>query len=199
MIYGDFESEIFDKPHDVVVLSLLPDAHSGLYRNRHTGNYIVFSSRNFDLTNPQNINGYISGNMQNHGFPFTEEIIRSFSDKWEFCTATPDDILIRNLEYIYENAAGNPLIILLLGSELPFEGENAEFAGHESVHRHMNEVVRNFTEGRDRIRLVDPNDHIKSQEDYVDCCDHYSRRVYYEMAMDIMRIIRGELYNEELF
>ena len=59
LIYGDFESEIFDKPHVVVVLSLLPDAHSGLYRNKRTGNYIVFSSRNFDLTDPKNMNGFI--------------------------------------------------------------------------------------------------------------------------------------------
>ncbi len=190
LIYGDFESEIFDKPHDVVCLSLLPDAHSGLYKNKRTGNYIVFGSRNFDLTDPANTGGYITGTMQNHGFPFSEAVIRDFSEKWEFCQATPDDMLLRNLEFIYENAAGAPTIILLLGSELPFEGENAEFAGHEPVHRHINELVRDFVKDKDRIRLVDPNVYIRSGEDYVDCCDHYSRRVYYEMAMEIMRIIR---------
>ncbi len=189
IIYGDFETELFKKPHDIVIYSLLPDCHSGIYRHRGTGARIAFGSRNFDLTDPANTPGYIDGTIQNHGFKFTEKIIRDFSEKWEFEGATPPEVLIENLQFMYDRAPGEPRFILLLGSTVPFEGENAEFAGHEEFHAQINPLVREFAKDKDRIRLVDPGDYIRSTEDYADCCDHYSRRVYMEMASDIRRLI----------
>ncbi len=195
IIEGDFETKLFTEEYHVICLSLLQDLSAGLYENKETGEYISFSSRNFDLTSPEFKDRFISGEIQGHEFPFTEEIIDSFSEKWEFVGATPFELLLRNLDYIYDNVKGEPIIILLLGSEIDYEGNNEgsagrpfkkgaeeEFAGLCDVYREINPVIKAFAEDHERMRVIDPTEYIHSQADFEDCINHFSRNVYYEIA-----------------
>lgn len=190
---GDFETMIFKNEYHVICYSLLPDCHSGLYRNKRTGKYITFGSCNFDLTDKLNTAGYIDGSITNHAFKFNEQIIREFSKNWEFVGTTSGEDLIRNLKYIYDNAPGNPIFILFLGSEIEYEGENAEFANHAGRHKEINELVKNFAEDKERIRIINMTDFIKSQDDYEDCINHFSRNVYYNLAAAVVSCI-NELF-----
>ena len=79
--------------------------------------------------------------------------------------------------------------MLLLGSEIEYEGENEEFADHAKRHSQVNRAVEAFAEGRERIKLINVTDHIRSQEDFVDCIDHYSRRIYYDLATAVCSCI----------
>jgi|GEM_PF-232639 len=185
LIYGDFDSTLFTKEYDVICYSLLPDSHAGLYKNKRTGHFITFGSRCFDLTDPEMTSKYIEGSVQNHGFAFTKEIISDFAEKWEYVGATSIEQLLHNLQFIYDNVKGAPEIILLLGSEIPFEGVSEEFAEHEVYHREVNEAVRRFAAEYDRVKLIEITDYIESQEDYVDCINHFSRRVYQAVAQRI--------------
>jgi len=188
----DFETSIFSKEYDVICLSMLPDAHAGLYKNKQTGNYISFGSTNFDLTDSSNTQGYIDGTIVNHFYPFTEDIIDSFADKWEYVGTTDPMELLRNLDYIYENVMGNPTIVLILGSEIEYEGENEEFANHSKRHQEMNELIRAFAEDHDRIRLIEATKYIHSQEDYEDSINHFARNVYYDMATELVGYINDK-------
>lgn len=182
---GDFDTSLFEREYGVICYSLLTDCHAGLYRNKKSGGYISFGSRNFDLTDPANWQGYIEGSIVNHLYPFTEDILRKFSEEWEYVGATKVEALERNLEYMYNHIKGEPLFVLMLGSELEYEGENAAFAGHASFHRDVNDMARRFAKGRDRVKLIEATKYIRTQSDYVDCIDHYSRNVYYEMAQEL--------------
>lgn len=186
---GDFETMLFEREYHIVCYSLLPDCHAGLYRNRSTGRYISFGSVNFDLTDGRNWQGYIDGSIVNHGFPFTERILRNFSENWEFVGTTPKEMIVRNLEYMYFNAPGSPVFVLLLGSEIEYEGENAEFANHAGRHKEINKVVRDFAADKKRVRLVNMTDFIHSQEDYGDSINHFSRKVYYDLATAVCSCI----------
>ena len=187
--HGDFETLLFQKEYHIICYSLLPDCHAGLYRNKETGFSISFGSVNFDLTDKNNWQGYIGGSIVNHGFPFTEEIIKDFSEKWEFVGTTPIDEIIRNLEYMYMNAPGNPVFVLLLGSEIEYNGENAEFANHAKRHKEVNEKVKAFAVGKKRIKLINMTDFINSQEDFGDSINHFSRSVYYNLATAVCSCI----------
>lgn len=186
---GDFETMLFRKKYHVVCYSLLPDCHAGLYRNKQTGLYVSFGSVNFDLTDEKNISGYIDGTCTNHLFCFTEKIIRDFAQKWEFVGTTPPELLIRNLEYMYEYALGKPRFVLLLGSEIEYEGKNEEFADHAPRHKVINSLVREFAKDRQRITLINTTDFIHSQADYEDCINHFSRNVYYDLATAVCSCI----------
>lgn len=193
IVKEDFETVLFKERFDVICLSLLPDCHAGLYKNKRTGHFINFGSVNFDLTDPKNTEGYIDGSIVNHAFLFNRKIIEEFSNNWEFVGTTEPIMLLENLDYIYENIPGNPIIILLLGSETEYEGDNPEFANHAKRHREVNELVREFAKDHDRIRLINPTDYIHSQQDYFDSINHFSRNVYYDIATRIVEIINKEL------
>ncbi|MCM1215148.1 MAG: HAD-IIIC family phosphatase [Lachnospiraceae bacterium] len=189
LTHGDFETMLFQREYHIICYSLLPDCHAGLYRNRKTGLYASFGSVNFDLTDKKNMAGYIDGSIVNHGFPFTEEIIRNFAERWEFVGTTPEYAVVRNLEYMYDNVPGTPTFVLLLGSETEYEGENAEFADHAERHKEINALVKAFAEGKKRVRLINMTDFIKSQADYADCINHFSRNVYYNLATAVCACI----------
>ncbi|MCM1534380.1 MAG: HAD-IIIC family phosphatase [Clostridium sp.] len=182
LTHGDFETLLFQNKYHIICYSLLPDCHAGLYRNKKTGQYISFGSVNFDLTDERNMAGYIDGTIVNHAFPFTEEIIREFSKKWEFVGTTSGEDLLRNLEYMYYHAPGEPKFVLLLGSETEYEGENAEFANHAERHKAINALVKEFAADKPRMKWIAATDFIHSQEDYEDCINHFSRNVYYQLA-----------------
>lgn len=193
MTSGDFQTSIFNREYHVICYSLLPDCHTGLYRNRNTGAYISFGSRNYDLTDPKNKQGYIDGSIVNHLFPFTEKVIDRFAREWEFVGVTAGEDLIRNLDYMYVHAIGSPMFILLLGSETEYEGINEEFANHAEHHKEINALVKAYAGDKDRIRIIEMTEYIHSQEDYEDSINHFSRNVYYQLATRVCAYINEKV------
>lgn len=193
IVPGDFQTSIFSREYHVICYSLLPDCHTGLYRSRKTGGYISFGSKNFDLTARENVKGYIDGSIVNHAFPFTEDIIARFARDWEFVGVTPGDDLIRNLDYMYTHALGAPMFILLLGSEIEYEGINEEFANHAEHHKEINALVRAYARDKDRMRIIEMTDYIHSQDDYDDSINHFSRNVYYQLATTMCACINEQV------
>lgn len=193
IVEGDFQTSIFSREYHVICYSLLPDCHAGLYRNRKTGGYISFGSRNFDLTAPENTQGYVDGSIVNHAFPFTREIIAKFAGDWEFVGATPGQDLIRNLDYMYNHVPGTPVFILLLGSEIEYGEINDEFANHAEYHREINALVKEYAKDKERMRIINMTDYIHSQEDYSDCINHFSRDVYYQLAATMCTYINEQV------
>ncbi len=186
---ADFETKIFDEEYHVICISTLPDLSAGLYRNKGTGEYISFSNKNSDLTDPENMGHFIDGTYQGHGFKFTKEVIEEFAKDWEFVGNTPLDLLMRNLDFIYDNVKGRPLIILILGSEKDYEGYNQEFDALGEIYRDYNPVLEEFASDHERMRVINITDFIGSQEDFEDCINHFSRNVYYKIAGEICRYI----------
>lgn len=190
---GDFETSIFSREYHVICYSLLPDCHAGLYRSKETGGYISFGSKNFNLTAPENMKGYIDGSIVNHAFPFTENIIAQFARNWDFVGTTSGEDLIHNLDYMYTHALGEPMFILLLGSEIEYEGENDEFADHANHHKEVNSLVKTYAKDKERIKLIEMTKYIHSQDDYEDSINHFSRNVYYQLAADVCTRINDQV------
>ncbi len=182
IIEGDFETGLFTNEYHVICYSLLQDLQAGLYRNKHTGYYISFSSRNFPLTDPAFHDRFINKEIQGHGFDFTKEILDSFAKDWEYVEEVPVELLLRNLEYIYDHVPGEPVFVLLLGSETDYEGSNEEFDNLVEIYRSINPVIKAFAADHERMRIIDPTDFIHSQDDFEDSINHYSRNVYYEIS-----------------
>ena len=189
IIKGDFETKLFDQNYHVICFSLLADLCAGLYKNRNSGAYISFGSRNHNLTDEKEKFRFINKEIQNHNFEFTEKIISDFSANWEFVGSTSIEMLLDNLDYIYENVKGKPLMILLLGSEIDYNGYNEEFDGMAAVYREINPVIEAFAEDHERIKVINPSKYIHSQDDFEDCINHFSRNVYYEIAGEICNCI----------
>lgn len=191
--YGDFHTNLFTTSYDVICYSLLPDCHSGLYQKKDGSFRIAFGSKNFDLTNPDYWDGYINGTLPNHAFPFTKEILEAFRRDWDFAGQITAREIVENIAWMKTQIPGHPAIILLLGSSIPCEKENAEFADHASFHAEINSLVKEVFANDTQIHIIDPSDFIHSQEDYMECINHYSRNVYYDLATEIVKIINAAI------
>ncbi|SES00671.1 FkbH-like domain-containing protein [Butyrivibrio fibrisolvens] len=189
----DFKTKLFENEYNVICYSLLPDCQAGLYKRKDKELYISFSSRNTPVTDPECKEGFINGSKPGHAFHFTEKIIDEFAENWEFVGVTPLELVFRNLDYIYDHVKGKPIIILLLGSEVDYEGDNEEFNGLSEYHRDFNPIIREFADDHDRMKVINLTDFVHSQEDYIDSVNHFSRNVYYNVAGEIVRYINENL------
>lgn len=189
----DYYTSIFENEYDVICLSLLPDCHAGLYYNKAKDLYINFGSVNFPLTDEENWEGYIDGSIVNHFYPFTREVLESFAEEWEFVGTTSVEALLQNLRYIYENVKGTPDIILVLGSETEYIGDNSEFADHANRHRLVNCAVKQFCDSTERMHYINTTEFISSNDDYIDCINHFSRNVYYDIATNLVSKINDKV------
>lgn len=190
---GDFSTKLFEEQYHVICYSMLSDLVEGLYKRKGSDEYIAFSNKNQVLTDPANKESFINGSFQNHAFPFTGDIIDKFSEDWEFVGITPLELLFRNLDYIYDHVKGKPLLIILLGSETDYEGSSPEFDGLAEIYRQYNPVITEFAMDHDRMKVINITDFIHSQDDFEDCINHFSRKVYYKIAGEISRIINETL------
>lgn len=185
----DFETKLFEEEYNVICFSMLSDLSGALYRNKESGKYLSFASKNHNLTDNEMAHKFISGEIQNHGFSFTEDIIKRFADKWEYIGITPIDLLFRNLDYIYDNVKGKPIIILLLGSEIDCDHNIEEFDDLVDIYRAYNPMIQEFVNDHERMRTVNVTDFIHSQDDFGDCINHFGRNVYYKLAGEICKYI----------
>ncbi|MCR5418320.1 MAG: HAD-IIIC family phosphatase [Lachnospiraceae bacterium] len=185
----DFETKILKDSYHVICYSLQQDFTAGMYENKKNGCRISFGGFRWDLTDEKNRKRYIDGEIQNHGFTFTDEIIDRFADEWDFIGGNSVDRVIDNLDLIYKNVPGKPLIILLLGSTVPYEGYDEGTEGLLEMYRNANPVIREFAERHDRVKVIDPSAYIHSNNDYRDNINHFSRNVYYEIAGEICNLI----------
>ena len=93
-------------------------------------------------------------------------------------------MVIKNLNYILENLHAK--LVLILGSEIPTNKIQAGYDNMAERHKMLNSVIKK--EFKDRVEFIELTDFIKNDEDYTTCINHFSRRVYVDLAKKIVEI-----------
>ena len=181
MLSGSF----FTKRYDLIVLSTLIESSYHIYRKKGTDLRVVFGG--YDLTNPKYWEGYIKGSIYTGGNRFTEDYLRSFSEKYECIGVTTPEMYIVFLQKCLLWLPEETSLCLILGATSVFEGE--EIA--KKRHRLLNDAVKAFSVDHPRIKYIEIDDCIKDPSDFVDGINHYSARVYFELAKKIIDVIQS--------
>ena len=189
--HGDMYSDlIYRNPYKVVFISILTDANLGVYRRKGTGEHLAMMEYLHPLTNPVNWPGIISGEYPNSGFAFTEDILREFSEKYEFVGRNTPEQVVENLKYIRKNLPGDCVLAVMLGGELYYEKNTFEaYQDRHLVHREMNEAIRVWARMESNVRLMDVNRYLKDQSSFYDHFNHYIKPVYYALAQEMVQIV----------
>lgn len=190
---GDFTTKLFEEEYHVICFSMLSDLVQGLYKRKDKEEYIAFTNKNHVLTDGNNKDGFINGTLNGNQYPFTSEVIDEFASNWEYVGIIPIELLFRNLDYIYDHVKGKPIIILILGSEIDYEGFSDEFGGLAEIYREYNPAITEFALDHDRMKVINITDFIHSQDDFIDSINHFSRNVYYNIAGEICNYINEKL------
>lgn len=181
-----FRTKMYDNDTVVLVISTLIEGNLGVYRRKEDGFKIAYGEWTYPLTDENNWSRYI--NMSD-GL-FTNDSLTKFRESYEFIgRQTPADFIV-NLKQILDKVSSDTVVCLMLGSEMPYEkNKQLAYVSRDEYHKELNKLLRDYAETTSRIRLVDFNKYIHSQEDFTDNINHFQRRVYFEAAQELNYII----------
>ena len=191
---GMYSDAIYKKGYKVAIISILADANLGVYRRKESGERIAVMEYIHPLTEEKSWNGILSGEFPHVGFDFTKEILREFSEKYEFVGRNNADDILENLKYIRANLSDDCLLVIMLGGELYYEKNTFEaYEDRHLVHKEINAKIREWTNERSDIKLIDVNKYLVDQSSFYDHFNHYIKPVYYKIAGDIVEIINEHI------
>lgn len=180
MLSGSF----FTKEYDVIVLSTLIESVRLIYQKKGTNIRVVFGGN--DLTDPQEWPGLINNTYYTAGNTFTLEYLRSFSEHYECIGVTTPEMYVSFLEKCLKWLPQKTHLCLILGATKLFDGADAQKARH----RKLNAAIKAFAVGNPRIKCIEIDDCIHDSTDFAGALNHYSARVYYELAQRMINVIQ---------
>lgn len=185
-----FSDLIFKKTYNVVFLSVLNDVNLGLYKRKETGELVAFTEAYYPLTDPKNWQGYIDGEYWTAGFKFTTDVLEAFREKYEYIGRITAEKTIENIDYIREKLPESTLLVIMLGSEVPYEDN--EFEAYEDrhiLHAVYNQAVKEYSANKNNVKYLDVNNYIVGQNSFYKHINHFIPEVYYKMAQDMVKLI----------
>ena len=183
----EFETEFFNPKYNVIILSLLQAAYRGIYINKNNGHYAEYGYINCDVTDENNWDTVLSSIPEEYKEQ-NRRVLMDFKKNYTFAGNPPIDLLMQNLKYIRENLKPETRLIFILGSEIKTDKTLEGYDGVCEQHILLNKHVREFAKNYDNIDIIEITDLIQSDDDYSECINHFSRRIYVEIARKIIEI-----------
>lgn len=194
---GMYNDSIYQNSYRVVFISILSDANLGVYRRKDTGEKLAFLEYIHPITDPASWPGLIEGRYSNAGFRFTEEVLREFSEKYEFVGRNSPEQIVENLTYIRTHLPEECVMTVMLGGELYYEKNTFEaYMDRHLVHKGINDAIRAWAHGQGNVRLMDVNRYLVDQSSFYDHFNHYIKPVYYALAAEMVQIVNDATGSE---
>ena len=185
-----FETRLYDKDVSLVFLSTQIEPNLGLYRNNSTGVLFAFGEYLYPLTEKQNWNGYIDKTIFSSKNDFTLDWLSWFKEHHTFEGRMTPKMIIDNYKEILKKITPDAKLCLILGSEMPYlNNTQPAYKDRHLIYKDINTAVRDFAKHEDRVYVLDLNDYLHSQEDFLDNINHYQRYVYYNASLKANEII----------
>ena len=193
-----YHTSVLSEPYDIICLSPLMDATLSVYRNKEKGYCIPYGLYSKPMTDEANWTAYQAKQVMTARSNFTKEMLEHFQQTFEAIDYRPEDIAENFASIIarIQNVFPKTKFVIITLPELAYhsgsrKGENP-LEGKEHVHKAINDSLHAAFDSREDIRFLDVNQYIKSQADYFDNINHYSKIVYYKLAQELIAIIREE-------
>ena len=188
----EFETKFFKNKYNIIFLSILSNTFSGLYINKHNGDYAIFGYANCDITDERNWELTL-GNLTGPQREASLQQLKDFKANYTFAGDPPTEVTLKNLKYIRETLPQDTELVIFMGSEIHTDKFIKGYEGMAPRHVELNRAVEKFAKDYDNITLVNFTDFIKSDNDYTVCINHFTREVYAEIAKKIVGIANEKL------
>lgn len=185
MLSGSF----FAEKYDLIILSTLIESTYQIYRKKGTDIRVVFGG--LDMTDPENWEHYINRTTYTGGNVFTEDYLRSFSEQYECLGLTTPEMYISFLQKCLDWLPEGTSLCLILGATKLFDGQEDV----KERHLKLNNAIKAFSQNHPRIRFIDIDDCIGEPSDFAGEINHFSSRIYFEIAhriIDMIEFVTGK-------
>ena len=181
MLNGSF----FSGSYDMIFLSTLIESKYLVYQKKGTEIKVVFGGA--DLTNKANWNGLTNGSYYTGGNHFTTSFLQTFSENYVCKGYTTPESYIAFLEKCLQWLPERTHLCLILGSTVYYKGDEEL----KRRHRLLNDAIIDFASNHPRINYIELDRCIHDVSDYEDSLDHFSTRVYYNLAQEIIKTVQS--------
>lgn len=178
-----FHSVFFTKHYDVIFLSTLIESDFLIYQKKGCKIKVAFGGN--DLTDKNNWDGYLDGSFYSGGNHFTKDFLQSFAEKYENIGTTTQEMYITFLNNCLKWLPTSTTLCLILGTT-NYYNKDVEIVQR---HRKLNEAIINFAGTHPRIKYIALDDCIQDYSDYAGAINHFSSRVYYNLAQKMIQVI----------
>jgi FkbH-like protein len=193
-----FNTNVFNYKNYVLILSFLTEYSRGVYQAKHNDRLkILYGNYDIDITKEKNWDYLLSKNYYDN--KITLPFLKMFKEKFEY--KGPVDILDfkKYLSWLLERVEAKR-IVFITGSEFNFEKKIGNIIDQEKNrylhHIEFNNVLRDYVNKYKSISIVNVDNYIKGKFDFNDNIRHYNRKVYYNMANDIVSILNKKRNNK---
>jgi hypothetical protein len=107
-------------------------------------------------------------------------------DSWEDGSDTLLPELFGTLDSLCGDTPGNPLLVILLGSEIPFEAGSDSDKKLAELHAELRPIIEDYALAQSRIRTINITDYIHDQSDFDNSVNRFSVRVYSDIVEQIV-------------
>lgn len=194
--FGDsamFDTAMFDRDIAYIVLSTFADPNLGLYRCKKTGAKIAFGEHCNDLTDEALWPEFINGTLFTANCPFTRSSLAAFKRDFEYVGRIRPEEIVQNISLIYKHLAPEAVLILVLGSEIPYEANTqAAYQDRHVYNARLNQLLRAWAQDKPRVTFIDVNRHLEGQSTFTNSINHFTRNVYYQMSKDLLEIVNKD-------
>lgn len=116
--------------------------------------------------------------------------MRDFKNNYKFKGRITIEEMVNNLNFIRNHITENTLLVIMLGSEVPFENNHFEaYMDRHELHKKYNDAVRLYAKDKENVKVLDVNKYITGQDCFYKHINHFTPKVYYEMAQDMVKLI----------
>ncbi len=179
-----FRSSFFTNKYDVIFLSTLIESDFLIYHKKGTAIDVAFGGN--DLTDPNNWDHYLNGDYYSAGNHFTKDFLNAFAEKYESIGFTTPEKYIVFLQKCLEWLPTSTTLCLILGATQHYN----DMADVVQRHKNLNNAIVAFAKANPRIQYISLDDCIDDSSDYADGINHFSSRVYYNLAQKMIYVIR---------
>ena len=191
-----FSKKFYSKEYNIVFYSLFTDPNLGLYKRKKTGEIIAFGEYCFDLTDTNNWDGYICGDIFNANCVFTKENLSVFKDKYEYIGRISPKQVVENLDFIRNHMDKSVTLVLFLGVEFPYPNNNKKCCeDRHEYHKELNQLVRNWAKTSKKVKLLEFGEYVTSPNEMLNNINHFIKPVYYKMANRVIDLVNEENQN----
>ena len=182
---GMLSGAFFTKPYDMIVLSTLIESKYRIYQKKGTDIKVAFGGNN--LTCQDNWEGFLNGHYYTWGNRFDLDFLRRFASDYVCLGHTTPEMYVAFLKKCLQWLPEKTHLCLILGSTLHYNKENVLVQRH----RELNEAIIAFAKDHPRICFIELDHCIRNRSDYEGSPDHFSTRVYYNLAQEIVRQVEA--------
>lgn len=186
-----FDTALFDRDLNVVFLSSVLEPALGIYKNRITGRMFAYGGLwDKPLTDKKYWDAYVNNEVFTGDNKYTYDFLERFSAKYEFVGRQSPTEYVENLRKLLQVLPSHTFLCILLGSEIPhLENKHSFLVERHIINKQYNDAIKHLASSEPRVGVIDFTAFVKDQSDYADRITHFSRRVYFEAAIEANRII----------